>query len=687
MGALGQWPTSRQPLSTSDIKQLIQPPWLLPLSGHKARGLSDIDLKSRLENNQKITPEHKHEITSTMDITIDTRIKYRVGSPLLPVLPVFSQPTNLPIDKIPGWLQHLNRIGEILDENEITPRITDVGYRFHADRRPQDSCVTITTRAAWTPRSDITWPNAVRDIRAYLNEKKIQLAVEIIAPALYRGLKPFPFARDTYNWNDKLLPEIRDRIMDHQWVSLDMIYQEDPVRSGTQRPVILIGARDADENSWWDSTLPALQQLDWVTQSGIQVELVYRDEFLTAASDGLSKAFETSIIPVGASCGVANRTGSGTLGGKLVLEDPRTGKKTVTGISNHHVLVHERTGPGPFSTFDPPIIVVSPSDDDRQTYASCLQSDKERFRNDFPELVCLAEQASLNLEEFDTGVGHVFASSGLRGVPHKTWNDAAKNHDANESPDPWALDWSLTTIDKRRIQTSTPQFGHGDWKEIVGYCSIDPYRAYRVQKHGRTSGSSSGFISATQSACRHIVPEPEDGLIAPKDVWKDMVPSEVRCHVMIANHANYRSGDFIQPGDSGSLILIDPTDFALKKEETRSGFQGLHGEITDSTGPWPWEDVAAFGTISDDNHDDTHNALDLGPQFCADPAASRLISDDNNEDTHKALVVGLAFGSTRSDMLSYMMPIDLVIQDIEAVTECKVIDPPFAGLVRHESWG
>ncbi|KAF2105473.1 hypothetical protein BDV96DRAFT_655616 [Lophiotrema nucula] len=582
---------------------------------------------------------------------IDNRIKYRVGSPRLPTLPVETRILPNPDAKFPGWVTHLARIGDILDQNEITPRFTDVAYRLHSESELHDKYITITTRAEYKLDSGTTWPRAVGQIREYLNGANIHHAIEIIAHSLYRGLRSFPLARDIYQWNEVLLPDICNLLNGRQWITLDMVYREDAEVPENRRPTILIGARDADEQYWWDDTLPALRQLHQVTQFDIEIELLYRYQFLTAAPNGFSlqESFEDSMIELGASCGRSEDERTGTFGGRMRLKNPDTGAELTLGITNHHVLGRQLPGKGPFTTFKDPIKVESPSSKDRDVFIKTLEARIDDLEHDERGLdnpvvkVRLQDRKDelARAQTFDLYVGQVFASSGFR------WT---QNNSCDQNlMDAWAVDWSLTTVEKRATGNRFRGLDSIGWRDVKGYCSIDPRQGYRVFKKGRTSGATAGFISATQSMVRTQVPEPEDGLTAPLlDTKLFSIP--IRCHVMIADLATHRDVEFIQPGDSGSLILLDPDNCTLE-EKGQIGFKGLDGEPTNPE----WEPMWKHTTSS----------TSTKPQ------------------NHEALIAGLAFGGAENHLLSYMMPMDLVVQDIESVTKWKVVEPIFAGVVKH----
>jgi hypothetical protein len=56
------------------------------------------------------------------------------------------------------------------------------------------------------------------------------------------------------------------------------------------------------------------------------------------------------------------------LGGLMRLKHLDTGAELKVGITNHHVLAHHVQGKGPFTTFDDPIKVKSPSCQDHKFY-------------------------------------------------------------------------------------------------------------------------------------------------------------------------------------------------------------------------------------------------------------------------------------------------------------------------------
>jgi hypothetical protein len=57
-----------------------------------------------------------------------------------------------------------------------------------------------------------------------------------------------------------------------------------------------------------------------------------------------------------------------------------------------------------------------------------------------------------------------------------------------------------------------------------------------------------------------------------------------------------------------------------------------------------------------------------------DPMAFMILKEQEQRRAH-ALIVGLAYGSYEEALLPYLMPKDLVVQDIETTTRWKVVEP------------
>jgi hypothetical protein len=593
-------------------------------------------LDTRKDTQKNAHKGHLGELTTkNMDTIVDCRTKYRFGSPLLPTLPVETYFLQDIEDKFPGSDKHRRHIVKILVDYDIQDWSYLVAYRYHEESELCDQYVTIVVTAEYQPGSEgsegseVTWPKVVKTIREYLNGESIDIAIELIDNKLFGGLESFPITTDIYQWNDVLLPLISDLLNGHQWITLTMVNREDVESPGNRRPTILIGARDADEQSWWNETLPTLQRLRQVAEYDIQIELMHQQQVFTASPDGsmLKDCFRRKALRLGASCGTAGTTRSGTLGGSLRLLNPDTGAEQTFGLTNHHVLGKQLVGDGPFTKFEKAIIVESPSSADRDFFVNGLKKEIESFTdtddegNDSTVLKGLETELK-NACNMDLTLGHVFASSGFRSEQKKSPTDEDKQQ-SKAAVDEWALDWCLTTVEDRVFKPDLHDNRYGN-KKVLGYCSLNPNQGYSVFKKGRTSGGTTGFISATDGAYRKV-PEPEDGPTAlPRDI--SMFSKPVRVHVLIDDRTNRGDGEFIKRGDSGSLVFLDPHNSALPPKGEKH----------------PWKTVAS-----------------------------------KKDDLGEVLIAGLAFGCHSHTRLSYMIPMDMVVQDVQSVTQCTVVEPKF----------
>jgi hypothetical protein len=124
-------------------------------------------------------------------------------------------------------------------------------------------------------------------------------------------------------------------------MSIDILHRSlsgDPCR---KPPVVLIGAKDADDDDWWTSILP---QISGKLPTGFTVELGYVSNLLIASDEAqpepdcviTPEAYEDRVW-IGASCGRTEFShGSGTLGARMKLR--HDGKDGFYAITNHHVV-------------------------------------------------------------------------------------------------------------------------------------------------------------------------------------------------------------------------------------------------------------------------------------------------------------------------------------------------------------
>ncbi|KAF2873240.1 hypothetical protein BDV95DRAFT_593597 [Massariosphaeria phaeospora] len=614
--------------------------------------------------------------TATQDspmATLDTRLPYRIGSRILPVLPVDTVPIPDLTAKFPNFSSHQTAIKLILGQYNIRHHGLHIAYRLHADTRPSDKYITIVIVACFQRGCNEAWAATVRKISSYLSHIGLDYAVELIDYALFGQRTTWPFLDDTYNWNQTLLSRIVSLVDQRQWVSIALVYLEDiegredsanfPFRgkSPRVRPTILFGAQDADQSYWWDNSILAFLQS--IGFGEISVEITYLDQFglrSTAPDIALLSSAYKYPTPMGSSCGSSASDRSGTLGGRIQLE--KESKVIDLGLTNRHVLLNDsmEDEAAPASPkCQSGIVVQTPSTSDHAVRLENVEDAIEEDELDVSEYLgpreryvdralAAAKEEKEHLIQFNRKLGTVFAASNNPATAHTMSTEIG-------SAD-WALDWALVQLDPGK---SIRNMVKGPLKTkftVSNYCGIHHNRGYRVFKRGRTSGFTGGYISATEAIFRQRIPEPEDGPTIFAVELKRMWSKPMRCHTMVPDYRK-RAVEFIQPGDSGSLILLDPTDYRLPQGDTNMTFKDDRAPGDPGINEWtpPW--MAESGGSTDQK---------------LEASAS---------DSKEAYIAGLAFASNDYFLLSYMMPMDVVVKDIEAVTGGKVTMPANKGVV------
>ncbi|KAF2864682.1 hypothetical protein BDV95DRAFT_613333 [Massariosphaeria phaeospora] len=599
--------------------------------------------------------------------TLDTRLPYRIGSRILPVLPVDTVPILNLTAKIPNCGSHQTAIKLILEQDNIRYHRLHIAYRLHADTRPSNKYITIVIVALFQRGCNEVWVATVQKISSYLSQIGLDYAVELIDYALFGQRTTWPFLDDTYNWNQTLSSRIVSLVDQRQWVSIALVYLEDiesredsanfPSKGKPPRirPTILFGAQDADQPYWWDNSIVTFLQS--IGFGDISIEITYLNHFGERSTPAdtilLSQAYYHP-TPMGSSCGPSGFDRTGTLGGCIQLE--KEGKIIDLGITNRHVLLGLSSTALKNSMVDEAcqklVVVQSPSTSDHKLRLKnariVIRSLERKHHADGSLALAAAKEEKDRVEQFNRKLGTVFAASGNPGTTHTMSRE-------NGLAD-WALDWALVRLDPGKSICNTLEDPLEQTFTVSNYCGIRTNRGYRVFKGGRTSGITRGYISATEAIFRQEIPEPQDGPTAYAVEFKKMWSKPMRCHTMVPNYRK-RAVEFIQPGDSGSLILLDPTDYRLPQGDTNMTFKDDRApsdpEINEWTPPW----MAESGGSTDQT------------------------LEASTSDSKEAYIAGLAFASNEQFLLSYMMPMDVVVKDIEAVTSGKVTMPANKGVV------
>lgn len=606
---------------------------------------------------------------------IDSRVPYRVGCPKLPVLPVETRARHQTVETyFPNFDHHISNTRRILAKHNIPDCGILFAPRVNRGVATADHHLTLVLLSQYENGCQDYWVKAVREIRSNLLQSGIHWAIELIDEQVFGGpLHTSPILSTDRNLIDgwsRVLPTFLSTIDNHNWAAIDVLYREFPSRG--MQPTVIISAVDANDDAWWNSTLPAVYQLLQDKDFEVEILLLFSNgvrltmngpsnpedftpepsteaypeivedstsEPRTKAHDEIIEDFYEDKIYIGTSCTTSGFDHSGTLGGRIKLQKDSTILEL--GLTNYHVLkdafmVQGSTcGPFPPDANQPYGIAVSPSDSDDQVevnrlkeYISKLQAKHDESRlnlqyltDDDPNLDLKTELLATlgttlhsnqrrlyQINHFPRRVGHVYAASGYR-----TCEDPRYRLEKRKD---WALDWCLVQVDQPRSIScrlyNVPPTGYyiQDKVEVNQYCTISVDEHYKVVKRGRTSGWTRGTISAIGSVVR-VQGNFEPSLILPsvqKAKFKEKWGGKA---VLVHGIVGTKENpQFIQAGDSGSLILLDQS----------SNIPGVS-------------------------------------------------------------IIGLGFAGNDNTSASYMLPMDLIVKDIEEVTGAKVIEPRYAGQV------
>jgi len=611
----------------------------------KSQGLEGkaFDFRTFIEDQRK-----HHDQKSKRDMSqIDNRLPYRVGSAILPALHPGELRVRNRAQKFPNEDQHFEHIRKILDEHGVINPSMGLFNRGRENAEYNEKNDTLAISAKYLEGSSQNWTDAMVTIRDYLTAAGINLVVEILDHTNLRDGPIFPLLTDEFGWNSVLLPKVINIVQDREWLSIDMVYKEDissrKKERNVFRPTIVICARDADHPDWWNVIMPKLDEALKEQQSQINVQLRYLRHLTLSAGRTVPAPNETysQVLSMGLSCGTEDRTG--TLGGKIVLE--KDDKLMTMGITNHHVIFNGPHDKDQYMTEG--VRVYCPSVKDHvQRCKDENDSIDQSLQNQ--QLLALQRQSLSAINSFDIGLGRVYASN--LGITQNNVYPPELSSD-------WALDWCLIGLNEGRdinsavrIHSSTNVVLPGTTNTLVvdSYCSINHRKSYRVFMKGRTSGFKLGYVSAVESAM-NAFPKLEAG----SSIVKDKVTTfgAVRCHALFAGDGLRE--EFTQPGDSGSLVLLDPENFSLPQDpDDLKGFRydNSFGESND----WVGSAILCPASVSDED------PVVLGSQAC---------------------IAGLTFASNPGTLVSYMTPMDLVIKDIENSTGGTVKQPTYAGLI------
>jgi hypothetical protein len=549
---------------------------------------------------------------------IDSRLPYRIGYPKLPVLPVetafLSQSSGACIPDLPScW----RKIDDVLAKYHIPQRGLFFAYRLNRGVHSADCDPTLVIVSTYRHSNRLSWVDAVCEICADLHLSGIKQAIELIDEQVFYSSLSTSAIQSTETklikgW-EEVLPNFLAAIKERNWITVDVLYREFPSR--VMQPTVIINAQDANDDIWWGQTLPALFKLLRDNQLEVDIVVLFLENLAFTADSAssrngaqsdsyspgvedngfgpdpsISDDFYEDTLQIGTSCGTSSSISSGTLGGRILLQ--KDSHEFEVGLTNYHVLKDAFTSQGelpppfPPNTEKPYQSVTSPSNRDHEnvihTLRKSLHSAKEKFEEASEKLEFLTKDVpswdgtlrqknrarkkldSLkddieDVENYQRHIGQIYAASGYRTCeiqPHQ-------QHAGLTEPKDWALDWCLVHIDQPKSVSSSlkdvPSTARSisNHANVTRYCSISSNINYRVMKRGSTTGWTTGHTSAIPSAIRmqdQIPPQlqiPTAQAVVFKDKWGG---KPVFVHTIVGTK---KRSQFLEPGDSGSLILLD----------------------------------------------------------------------------------------------------------------------------------
>jgi hypothetical protein len=201
------------------------------------------------------------------------------------------------------------------------------------------------------------WIQAVTEIRDNLIEAKIYNLVELIdVDVFFGGVRPSPILSsdcDIIQECNNIMPDVLQIIRKQDWVSIDVFHREFPSMSPS--PTIIISARDANKDIWWDILLPELREKTeklgivlLFLQNISYISFQPSDKGIHTLVDESCHSLSTETVSMGDSCGLKGSKYSGTLGGKIRLKDKS--RELDLGLTSCHVLRGSCFGKGKYFT-------------------------------------------------------------------------------------------------------------------------------------------------------------------------------------------------------------------------------------------------------------------------------------------------------------------------------------------------
>ncbi|EDU48085.1 predicted protein [Pyrenophora tritici-repentis Pt-1C-BFP] len=342
------------------------------------------------------------------------------------------------------------------------------------------------------------------------------------------------------------------------WTSVGLFHRG-TVETREQWPVtILIGSGQADDEYW---ATVGRREIERLSKNRFQTEVVYSKDWRLTGSGAIDMTVHAPDLEMGASFGPAGLKGGATLGGFIKFVPEGQQEPLNLAITNHHVAIPSCSDIAVMDnrrsvTADslPPGLAMprftSPTEDDHHEPEKSLRADKDAFEY-------LLEHLEAHLDRLVEGTREETATSTLKNTVKRVFDLKAALLSKEEEID-------LVAKHTLQVGTALATSGHRLHIAPIDYQILDTRREYQVAFRGRTSGWEFGEVNSTVSilnAFTDSTPSEIPGAISRKYA---VTPEEPGYSWAITPRWGYVAREPCRPGDSGSVVLLDPTDVAME---------------------------------------------------------------------------------------------------------------------------
>ncbi|EMD86568.1 hypothetical protein COCC4DRAFT_200423 [Bipolaris maydis ATCC 48331] len=601
---------------------------------------------------------------------MDTSCSYRVAIPAPLTQPLDWEPVN----EIPYWdfTQFHKDVHQILKDANVVVCAQRLVKRFRPGMVSAPTTLLIESDLSIDGQY-MCWKTGAKRLRNFLDNHGLeQLLVEIIdskAAYLFSAgplldCRPGLFA----NWR-LFVPTLLEEIKEQKWLAIDVVSREFGTKFPIHVPTVLITTKDPENEIWRQKIIPRLR---YCLPPDMDIDILYGSQLSHAASStqpdnhtAMESPIEdasplaihctlmdySNVVQIGSSIGLDQSSSSATISAVVKLRNSE-GKETTCGLTNHHAIAPENSLAEkncPIGRFLSPdheicrgelVRVVAPSHTDHQNLVKFTSRERAGMQLRIQNLIDSHRQESrfydtenqmLQKHIADYKIlndnpnrlfGTVFASSGFRICNNTNYTIAQRESFSQVASIDNISSPSLHT----RINGRTLDFGL-NWalvklatdRQLADYITGVPLHI-KIP----TSASATRYTQVKHDRSYNVV---KKGRSTGWTVGKIS---------RIGSLLNLRN-------DNTNIVPVD--------------LSHRYGAANDV--------ILAFGVVHEQKHKDFMRGGDSGSCVLL------------NEDNATATMVGLLFASNEFTRVSYMMPIDLVIRDIEYVTRQKVTQPKF----------